>query len=187
MIDYNQIIGSPVLVVSNNKEIGKVKELIINFETGKLLGFQLSEGLLKELRVLRLEDVKEMKDTKIFVDNDISIKPLHNFSQFEDLLKKEIKIKDNNVVTESGRELGTIVDFSLDEVSYKIDKLFVKNSFLRDLFKGKLIISFDKIISISKSAIVVKDDFIKDKISESIVEKVEHKEMVSDVAMKDIE
>lgn len=187
MIDYNQTIGSPVLVVSSNKEIGKIKELIINFETGKLLGFQLSEGLLKEQRVLRLEDVKEIKDNKIFVDNDISIKPLHNFGQFEELLKKDIKIKNNNVVTESGKELGLIVDFYIDEVSYKIDKLFVKNSFLRDLFKGKLIISFDKIVSISKNAIVVKDDFVKDKINQPLVAKVEHKEMVSDVAMKDIE
>ncbi len=187
MINYNKTIGLPIMIFGGSNEVGRVKELIINFETGKLLGLQLSEGLLKEQRILRLEEIKEFKDDGIFVASDVAVKPLRNFSLFEELLKKDIKIKGNNVVTESNKELGIVFNFFLDNISYKIDKLYVKTNFLRDLFKGRLIISFDKIVSISKSAIVVKDDFVKDKILMPEVAKIEHKEMVSDVVMKDTE
>ncbi|MFA6296858.1 MAG: PRC-barrel domain-containing protein [Patescibacteria group bacterium] len=187
MIDYNETIGATILVVSSNKEIGKINEFIINFETGKLLGFQLSEGLLKEQRILRIEDVKEIRDGNVFVDSEMSVKPLNNFGLFEELLKKEIKIKDNNVVTESGEELGKVVDFEMDDISYRLEKMYVKTGFLRKLFKGQLIISFDKIVSISKKAIVVKDDLVREEQRKPVSAKLEQKEMISDVVMKDTE
>lgn len=181
MIDYNKTIDLPVLIVDIGKEVGSIKDFVINYETGQLLGFLLSEGILEKQRVVKIEDVKEIGEDAVMISNDQVILPLKNLQFFKESLDKKIKIRNNTVITESGQKLGEVADFDFDDISNKLAKLYVKAGFIKSLFKGKMIIDFSNIISIGKDIIVVKDDRIKEKIEQPIAEKVAPKEIVSDV------
>ncbi len=183
VINYNETIGVPVLVKDDGKEVGKFRKFIINFENGRILGLLLSAGVLEKSPVIKIEDVMSFGKDAIMIKNDEVIKPLKAIGIWKDLLAKKVKIKGNQVVTESGDKLGMVKNFEVDDVSYKLVRFYVSQGFLRDLFKGELIIPFDDIVSIGKDAIIVRDNVVKEKRDEAIVSKVETKEAATDVAM----
>lgn len=184
MISYKKVVGLPVLVAEDEQEVGRVKKLVINFDNGNFLGLLLSAGILeKDDRVIRIDDIDEFRKDAVLISSERVISPINEIGILRNLLKKNIKIKGNKVVTESGDELGEVKDFEVDDVVYKIAKLFVSSGVLKDLFKGELIISFNEIVLIGKDAIIVKDKVVREGKEEAVVSKVESKRLVSDVAM----
>lgn len=179
-IDYNKTIGLPILVIKDGKEVGSVREFVVDFDNGLILGLLLSAGILERNRVIKIRDVKEFGKDSIMIEDEKVIMPLRMIGVFRDLLKKKIKIKGNRVVTESGEELGEVKNYEVDDISYKISKIFVSEGVLKDLFKGELIVRADNIVSIGKDAIIVRDNVVKEK-DEAVVSKIESQEAAVDV------
>lgn len=185
IISYKKIIGLPVLIVKDGKEIGTVEEFIVDFDNGKLMGLVLSSGILVKDRIVRVEDVSEFGKDAIMIPHDQVIKSLKVVGILKDLLNKKIKIIGNKVITQSGEELGNVKDYEVDMASNKLVKLIVSSGILKDLFKGELIITANNIISIGQDAIVVRDNMVKEKKEEAVVSKVSNNEMAVDVLNKD--
>jgi uncharacterized protein YrrD len=64
----------------------------------------------------------------------------------------------NRVITESGKDLGTVHDYLLDIDASIVLKLMVSHSFLGILHFGQRIISAKEIVRIEPEQIIVKDD-----------------------------
>lgn len=149
---YSKTTRKKVVSIESGEELSEIKQIIINYDNGKFLGL-----VLKNKSVVYSEDIAEFGQDAVMVRSDKELMPLKDNSQFKELMKSKVRIIDSKAVTESGEELGEVKDYEINEDQNKLKKIFVSTGFFKDLFKGELIISADKIISIGRDAIIVKD------------------------------
>ena len=83
---------------------------------------------------------------------------------FPEVEKSQIKLIGNVAVTESGQDLGEVIDFEFDDIDYKIQKIFIGS--VKGLVSGELIISAKQIIEINKEKVVVEDGTVKERKEE---------------------
>jgi len=92
------------------------------------------------------------------------------------MLINQKQLKNLEVKTQAGQNLGQVVDFELETDTGKIMKYHVKSkSSITVLFKNKLIINHDQIISFNDKEIIVEDNAIKEEESLAVkqVKKIE--------------
>ena len=66
------------------------------------------------------------------------------------------------VYTQSGNYLGRVVDLEIDPETGQVKNYLIKShNFLKNLFQGRLIISANQVLSVSKDKVVVRDAFKK--------------------------
>jgi uncharacterized protein YrrD len=152
---YSKTKRKPVVSIESGEEFSEIKKIIIDYDSRNFLGL-----VLKNKTVVYAEDISEFGKDAVMVRSSKELMPLKDNNQFEELMKSKVSIINNKTVTESGEELGEVKDYLIDETSHKLKKIFVSTGFFKDLFKGELIVMADKIISIGKDAIIVKDSVI---------------------------
>lgn len=151
-IFYNKLIDLPVFV--NNKNIGNLKNIIIDHESGLFLSVVINKNLY-----VTTENIKEFQKNKIVINKASSLKTIKQLSpRLRSVIKKNIKIKNNNVYTLSGENLGIVSDFEIDLIINKLSKIYVLGgNLIKKLIRGELIISRKQVISIEKEKITVED------------------------------
>lgn len=166
---YSKTKKLKIVSIESGEELGEVKRIIIDHNNGNFLGL-----FLKNKNIIHAEDIGKFGEDAVMVQSEKELMPLKDNSEFEEIIKAKIRIIGNKVVTQSGVELGEVKDYEVSEERNKLYKIFVSTGFLKDLFKGELIITEDKIISIGKDAIVVKDTAIPAKEKEKVRKEVEN-------------
>lgn len=144
-----------VVAITSGQKLSEVKSVIIDYDNGNFMGLAL-----KNKTVIFTEDISEFGQDAVMIRDEKELMPLKDNEKLAELIKSKIRIIGNTAVTKSGEDLGEVKDFEVDEVEKKLAKIFVSTGFIKDLFKGELIITADKIISIGEDAIVVKDSAV---------------------------
>jgi uncharacterized protein YrrD len=155
-----QIIGLPVISISDGNEIGKVKNVIINAAKGTVDFFiidsgvrSLAGGVIPAARVLGIGEyaltIQEPDDISDIVKIPAAI----------ELLQKNITVNGTRVLTKKGSLLGEAGDIHINEedASYGIVGVdFIPGK--DDIKSG--IIPRSSIITFGKNLLVVNDDFL---------------------------
>lgn len=83
------------------------------------------------------------------------------------------------VITESGHELGTVLNFNIDIDSQSILEYEIQpNSIVKKLLEGELIISRGQVVNITQDKLIVKDTFSRQKNYQKLRQALEHKKSV---------
>lgn len=164
IMEYNKAIGLPVFSIKNRRKIGKIKDFIIDYKTGKWKGVLVDKNeVFKTNKIITIDRIKKINRDGFWIEDVRVLKTLDEIEDLKQLLKEKIKIKENNVFTESGQELGKVKNFELDLNTNQLTKIIVSGGIIKDFLRGELIIPYHQIISIKKEAIIVKDTFIRSK------------------------
>lgn len=154
----------PVLLQEEKALVGVVEDLIIDTDTGILLGLLVREGFgKKNQKALAQKDIVGIGQNFFLVKSYSVLGEIDEFVRLKRVIDRDIKILKNKVYTESGVFLGKVYDFTLDLTDTKLSKIYVRPSGIR-ILSNDLIISSKQIISIEKDKIVVEDTKIKDKV-----------------------
>ncbi len=165
-----EIINLPVIEASSNKILGKVKELIFDFNKGLLEAFLFKSHFI--YRVLSFPSVELRKDSLLVPLSSISFLFLNK--DIKSLLIKNRSFS-KQVFDEKGERVGEIDEIYINPKNGRIKKIEVSRGFLEDLTEGSLKISFEDIISWNEKLIVSslklpkKVSFFK-KVSEKVKE-----------------
>jgi len=166
---YSKTKNKQVVSIESGQKLSDVKAIAIDYDNGKFMGL-----ILKNKAAVYAEDVAEFGKDAVMVRSEKDLVPLKDNKKFEELIKSKIKIVGNKAVTRSGIKLGEVKDFEINEEERKLAKIFVSTGFIKDLFKGELQITIDKIIAIGQDAIIVKDSTIPLREKEKIKKEVEN-------------
>lgn len=105
--------GLPITTLSDNDDVGKVDEVLLDQQLQHVVGFVVKRGLLGPRATLRRDDVAaidttgmRVADSSALIDEDERAEPEHAVA-FD-------HIKGIQVITEGGTSLGTIADVHLD-------------------------------------------------------------------------
>lgn len=152
-----EILGLPIISISDGIEVGKVKNIIINAEKGAIDYVVVESGIqILSARVIATENVLGIGEYALTIENDEAINDLSKFPSAIGLLQKNIQVKGTKVLTKKGRLIGEIGDIFVDEDdNCKIIGL----EYIADITQKRIrIIPRESVITFGSNLVVVKED-----------------------------
>lgn len=149
---YLQTIGIPV-VSGHGDRLGRVGEVIINPDSGKVTGFLVAPSNRKV--IAGIDVVAWTEYLKIHDENDIV--EIGEIIQIRDLVEKNIPVYRNKVFTKDGEYIGIVIDIGFDNKFFSLNCLVVAKGLLGIIFWDKKIIAAQDILEITKTKIIVKN------------------------------
>jgi uncharacterized protein YrrD len=116
-----QIIGLPIISISDGEQIGKVKTLVINPEKGSLDFLTVEqEDVQLSLKAIPFKKVVGIGEFAITVENVHDVIDLSEIPIANQLVNKQIRIKNTKAMTRKGQLLGEVTEFFVNEETGEI-------------------------------------------------------------------
>ncbi|MFC4184751.1 PRC-barrel domain-containing protein [Saccharococcus thermophilus] len=116
-----QIIGLPIISISDGAQIGKVKTLVINPEKGSLDFLTVEqEDVQLSLKAIPFKKVVGIGEFAVTVENVHDVIDLSEIPIANQLVNKQIRIKNTKAMTRKGQLLGEVTEFFVDEETGEI-------------------------------------------------------------------
>lgn len=152
-----EIVGLPIISISDGIEVGKVKTVIINAEKGAIDYVVVDSGIqILSAKVIPTEYVLGIGEYALTIENEDAINDISKIPAAIDLLQKNIQVKGTKVLTKKGRLLGEIGDIYIDEED---NCNIIGLEYIADITQKSIrIIPRGSIITFGKNLVVVKED-----------------------------
>lgn len=152
-----EILGLPIISISDGVEVGKVKSIIINADKGAIDYVVVDSGIqILSARVIPTEYILGIGEYALTIENEDAINDISKIPAAIDLLQKNIQVKGTKVLTKKGRLIGEIGDIYVDDED---NCSIIGLEYIADITKKAIrIIPRESIITFGKNLIVVKDD-----------------------------
>jgi uncharacterized protein YrrD len=161
-----EIIGLPIISISDGIEVGKVKSIIINADKGAIDYIVVDSGIqILSARVIPTDNVLGIGEYALTIENDNAINDISKIPAAIDLLQKNIQVKGTKVLTKKGRLIGEIGDIYVDEDECcKIMGV----EYIADITQKRIrLIPRKSVITFGKNLVVVSED-----VESNLVDKV---------------
>jgi uncharacterized protein YrrD len=166
----SELVGVLVISIKEGKEVGKVKEILIDPLKGKIIGMVLEgEKWYQEARVITSEAIRSLGEYAITIDSISSVSKVSSNPEIMNLLDKKIEEKTRKVITESGKLVGTVSEYFIDIQTQEI----VAHELASDY-----IIPASAVLTVGEDVLVVSEDLEKKVITDiSQLNKIETKKI----------
>jgi uncharacterized protein YrrD len=152
----HDLIGLPVLTVDSGKQIGQVKDLLVDPEWN-IRGIVLEVKMwFSALRYIPWEGIVAAGEDAITIPNESVIREFEHVEECHAFLEGSRKIKGLPVVTVGGLKLGVVEDVYLTQdwgkqiVGYELSE-----GFISDLKEGRKWLPMPEMATIGEDAIIV--------------------------------
>ncbi|MBI5754209.1 PRC-barrel domain-containing protein [Candidatus Peregrinibacteria bacterium] len=162
---YTKIVGMPVVEDDGIRALARVKDVLMDPETGKVLAFVVNVSrnlVITPLDIISWHDVVHIRSRDEIISGD-------DILRVQTVRKSGGKIFHNRVETKGGKYLGEVADFSIDNHLMVLKKLFVAKDVLGLFRYDTRVIPAKNILEILPDKIVVKDDLAT--VKEAVEEK----------------
>lgn len=111
-----EIIGLPIISIADGKEIGKVKDLVVNPAGGKIAALVLNDGQwYLEAKLLAFDAVISVGEYAVMVEDSNAVSPVTACPEVEKLLEAGVKVIGTKVLTNTGGICGQVQEIVLDK------------------------------------------------------------------------
>lgn len=154
IIKYSQIIHSPVMEMKNQTKLGEAVDLVIQKSDLSIKAVVVKNGLFNiATRIATNNDVVELNNGSVILNNDDSLVLLSDALRVKEAIHDKMFGVGQSVKTKTGKFLGRVCDYTIDNATGAIQKLFVKSLFADRVIPVSMIVKFEG------KRITVKDDF----------------------------
>ncbi|MFO0862947.1 MAG: PRC-barrel domain-containing protein [Candidatus Saccharibacteria bacterium] len=149
--------GKPIMGVHTGEQLCVVTGFVVHPGNLKIILFIANAPLQKQPYYLLPNSIRFADSKRLIIDSAQSL------SEFDELVRYQHDILHNfnpikkKVITQSGKKLGTVVDFSFDNQHNFIQKLYVRASFFKRFLQAQFIIDRNSVIETTPNSIIVKD------------------------------
>lgn len=157
MLKLGDLLGLPVLEVETGAQIGSVQEAVLDSNltsvkcilvTGSANGSGSKQILFHDLLNIG-RDAITVRNSSVMFSDDLSAGQ-ECTTQLHELLQKEI-------FTETGRNLGVLVDIIYDVASGKVQGYEVSDGIITDLICGRLLMPLPQAQVVGEDKVIVPD------------------------------
>jgi len=159
--EYQSIIGTPILHFEEGALLALLKDVVIDPDTGKIEAFWVKPAtMLTSNAVIQSHDIVEWKKN-IYIKNDSVISDPADIIRISDILAKRTYVIGNNVQNQAGRYYGKVYSIDFDTKTFYLKQIYVQRSILGLINYDNRIFSFDNIIEITPSSIIIDDKAVE--------------------------
>lgn len=151
-----EILGLPVIAITDGKEIGKVIDLVVNPKEGLVEYLVLETGVrYSGTKIICVKDVECFGEDAITTEVESSVVEMKDVAHLNELLEKDIRLKGTKVLTKKGKIIGKVTEFHIDEEEIgKISGLELAS--VNDN-EGVQVITAQSVLTFGKDAIIIKE------------------------------
>lgn len=172
LISSSRIIGVPVLSLHVGAPIARTVQPIISPHHLRIVAFIVDGPLVGRDDVgdiLDVRSIREFSSLGMIINSTDELVSREDAIRLKEILALNFQLEGKKVITKKGTKLGKVIDYTLNPETMQISQLIVKRPTLKAIIDPELIIPFSKIIKITDSEIVIKDE--EEKIRKDAVKK----------------
>ena len=159
--EYQSIIGTPILHFEEGGLLALLKDVVINPDNGKIEAFWVKPAIaLTANAVIQSNDIVEWKKN-IYIRNDSVISDPADIIRISDIMAKKTYVIGNHVQNQAGDYYGKVHSIDFDTETFYLKQIYVQRSILGLINYDNRIFSFDNIIEITPSSIIIDDKAVK--------------------------
>jgi len=159
-----EILGLPIISISNADNVGKINNLIINAKNGSV-DYILVETGQKTINslIISTKDIVGVGEYAATIDNEEVMLDISSVPAAIELLQNNVQIKNTEILTKKGNLIGKTGDFYVDEEEFSISGLeFIDSA--GENTETKIIVGKD-VITFGKRLIIVEENVIENLLS----------------------
>ena len=156
-----EYVNTPVMGIRGGRRLSLTLEPIINPHKLSVYGFYCEDRASGIDKILLAEDIREFSDVGIIIDSEDNLTDPSDLVRDEDIIDMRFEIISKRLVSQSGKKLGRVEDYAIDDISYRIEKIYGKPLALKTLSTNDYIIGRRQIASVNQDEIIVKDAVVK--------------------------
>jgi sporulation protein YlmC with PRC-barrel domain len=164
LIKGTTLINKQIRSTQDASFLGRVADLIIDPENGKLLALKLRSKIFQP-KIICTIDIQGYTPLFLVAKDDSVVVSAEEVIRVKNVIDKKIMIIGNKVKTEAGKKLGICEDILIDTSTCMIIKFYVKASTMLGPLQPDLIIPSSRVVRIDRDAIVVKENGAKEKVA----------------------
>jgi uncharacterized protein YrrD len=159
----SEFVGKVVMSVHTGEQICVITDCIIQQNNLRIILFSTRVGLQKKQLFLLPKCIRFADRRRLIVDSNQSLSEFDELVRYQHDILHTYQPLRKKVVTESGKKLGTVSDYSFDNQHNFVQKLYVHANFFKRLLQTQLIIDRSSIIETKTDKIIVKDTVMSEK------------------------
>ena len=175
------MIGMPVLSLHVGGEVARTSAAVIDPEDLKVIAYTLEGAIIKNDPdvgdILSIDDIREMGDSGLIVDSTDRFTTREDVIHFDEVMNLGFNLVGLKVVTQDGKKLGKIVDYTLDSGTFMIYQLIVQRPFMSSLIDPELTINRSQIVEVDDFKVTIKHEKAQVKVPKE-KKKTEEEEFV---------
>ncbi|KJE28013.1 PRC-barrel domain protein [Geobacillus kaustophilus] len=148
-----QIIGLPIISIADGMQIGTVKSFVINPDKGSIDFLTVEqEDVQLSLKAIPFKKVVGIGEFAVTVASVHDVIDLSEIPIANQLVNKQIRIKNTKAVTRKGQLLGEVHEFFIEEETGDIIGIALR------LENGEAVLPSSRVLTYGKDILIVDDD-----------------------------
>jgi hypothetical protein len=156
-----QIQHLPIVSLQTGETVAWTRQALLSIARLELMAFYCDVPEQSGPLLLLSSDIRQMASDCFIVDGEESLTDPQDLVRFDALLRESLDPLGAGVVTDTGRKLGSVKDFTFNPETSCLQQLSVKPPFPRSLFEATLLIDRTQIIDITPRRFTIRDTTVK--------------------------
>lgn len=160
MYKGQEIIDLPVINLETGKEIGKIKDVVFDPEKRIITGLIIEEkSWLQGDHMVPYERLHGIGEDAVTIEDDSVLTELDGTKECLDEVNSNVI--GTRVVTNDGKELGSIEDIILDPANGKLDSYEISDGLVQDIMEGRGVLNVSNNLKHGEDVVIVSnlDDY----------------------------
>lgn len=150
-----------ILSLQTGTKLGVLLEPIINPNNLRIVAFHCKPQGEKKQRVVFIDDFREIGRNEVIVDSYDSLMPTDDLVRLQELLSINYQPIGKKVSVEKGQTIGRVADYTLDDQSFFVMKIYVRPTLAKSFLSNNMIVDRQQIIEVNNKEIIVKSTATK--------------------------
>ncbi len=150
-----------ILSLRTGGRIGLAVEPVINPNNLKIEAWYAQSNLEKGMHILPAPEIRDVITKGLVVNDHDALTPPEDMVRLKETIALNFQLVGKPVVSEQNKRLGRVTDYSVDDSSFYIQKLYVSPPLLRGLTTEQLLVDRTQIVEITAKKIIVSDPTVK--------------------------
>lgn len=154
-----QFPGLPVVSLAEGRQIGTVKDLVINPSTRAVAALIIETGAWrKEQRFIPYQRIHSVGDDAITIHRSSNVEKGTSLPEIMQLLKERVTLTGSRLLTPGGQVLGRVEEYYVDVKSGQIVGLEISGGQLGSLLKGRAFLDSNLVETIGPRLIICREE-----------------------------
>ncbi len=158
MLKGTDVIGLNVFTVRDGRKLSAVKDIVYDPRQHKVLALIVDEGgWFSDATVIPIDQVKSIGDDAVLIDNEDVLMKADEVSEYvSSVAGSSTYLTKTRVLTDTGKDLGTVNDIYFDPTTGSVDELEVSQGVVGDISGGMKKVRVADIVTVGQDATIVK-------------------------------
>jgi len=165
----SQLLNLPIVSLQTGQTVAVAGRPIVNPDTLSLVALYCQAGRFRPGNaVLLVRDIRQVGSDGIVIDSFEDIEDASEIVRLGSVIQQRFNPIGIAVINESGQRLGKVEEYTVNLDNYQIQKLYLKQSVIKNLLLNNLVVDRTQIIDVKPRQITVRDATVKESLMAAV-------------------